>query len=134
MAREKVADRRAREEAEEVARFEVAKVGYQKRVIIVMGEFSNLNGFSFKKDKSMEKVHVVAFNFKVSDGYWFGGNEYYIPAEMHSWEHLYALERAEQAIADYYSNLKEERRKHDVRQNALEKLNKEERELLGIVV
>lgn len=130
MARETAAARRAREAAESHAAFAKVKEEYPRRLMVLMANYANLPGFSF--EVKQDDAEPLTFTFSVSDHLSFGGYPRDVPAEMTEWDHYYELESAERSVRAYHEHVAEDARKESVRRAAYAKLNKEERELLGL--
>jgi len=133
MSRENAATRKAREEREKIEAFAKVKAEHSERLMMLMSNYANLPGFSFTADADGEQTASLAFVFKTSEyipGVW--ETEYHIPAELQTWDDYYELENAERVVSSYHVYVAEEDRKAQVRSEALAKLNKEERQLLGL--
>jgi hypothetical protein len=126
--RETAAERKAREAAENIATFEKNKAEYPKRLMRVMADYANLPGFSFHADFTEKDTYVFSPSEHVS----YSDSSFILPAEMVVSSHFYNLESVERYVTKYAEALAEIKRKHAVRQGALAKLNKEERELLNL--
>jgi hypothetical protein len=128
MAKETKAERAAREEFEAEVSYQNFVREYPARFVAVMYEYLTREHAGFR----VHKLDAETYSFSRED-YSYSNRELKVaPPANRNWEAVEALEEVEHYLADYARELAEENRKFMVKQTALAKLSKEERELLGV--
>ena len=132
MVKETKAVRQAREAEEQMAkdRTEWAEftAGYPANFANLMFEYAKLDYAGFR----IKKLDHETYFFSRDD---YSYKEYELkvtPPVNYVWEYLHEFDQAYELLHDYAREKAEESRKQMVRSAALDKLSKEERELLGI--
>jgi len=124
MAREKAADRRAREEAERAALMQARRETYPRRFRETVAAAVN-EGFELTK----VDVDYGKYTFYDRDA----ETEYYVYDEFGlAGQSDWSLEELERAVNRKIDDRLEAQRRYEKRQAALAKLDPEERELLGL--
>ncbi|WP_396189693.1 hypothetical protein [Flavobacterium sp.] len=132
MARETRAQREAREEAERQAQWEEFLAEYPRRFAKVLYGFTMLDASGVRHNGEFYDVQ------QLDDETYHFSHDYVAevvkvtPPVNQNWQVLYALESLERSVQGYYDEKAEQTRKDQVRTTALNKLNAEERELLGL--
>jgi hypothetical protein len=112
-----------------------AEASYQKfvceypvRFVAAMFAYLQLDHAGFR----VKKLDAETYSFSCED-YSYSDRELTVtPPANRNWETVNALEEVEHYLADYARELAEANRQYAVKQAALAKLSKEERELLGV--
>ena len=126
MAKETKAEREVRMAAEQMAEWATFVDAYPTRFAALMFNYMNTPGFTVKK------LDAETYEFNRPDHLW---REYQLkvtPAVNWSSATVDAMDTLERSLAHYAAEQAEYRRRETVRKNALNKLDREERELLGL--
>jgi hypothetical protein len=132
MARVTRAVREALEAAERLAQWEEFRAEYPRRFAKVLYGFTVLDASGVRHNGEFYEVQ------QLDDETYHFAHDYVAevvkvtPPVNQCWEVLYSLERLERSVQGYYDEKAEQTRKDQVRSAALNKLNSEERELLGL--
>lgn len=132
MARETKAQREARESTERFLAWEEFRAEYPRRFARVLYEFTLLDASGAHTNDEPFEVSLLddeTFRFR------HGWNDYELKVTAPAnpvWEVLYHLESLEGSVQNFYKERAEQARREQVRTAALNKLNTEERELLGL--
>jgi hypothetical protein len=112
-----------------------AEVSYQKfvreypaRFVAAMYEYLTLEYAGFR----VHKLDAETYNFSVEGERWSDCELKVAPPANRNWEVVEALESVERGLLRYAAEQAEANRQYAVKQAALAKLSKEERELLGV--
>jgi hypothetical protein len=133
MARETREERNLRETAENAARFVEDTKDWTVRLMNVMVEYATLPGFDVRKyDNSYVEVAGPAVVLVPSEEVVGYDVTFVLPAVPASHDDVYNMEEAERMVKRYEEKAAEELRLYEVRTAALNKLNDEEKRLLGL--
>lgn len=130
MAKETKAERQLREEAAADLQYNEFKQTYHNRFASAMFMFMNLSHEGFSVSEGNPGTYVFT---RYEKDAWNG--VLHLPAtlpEFQDWALMTALTEVEEMFRAYMKEKAEAERKSLVRQTALAKLSKEERELLGV--
>lgn len=118
----------AERKAQQTAEWEDFKSTYPVRFASLMYNYMNLSYADFRVNKVNDTTYEFSRNERRYDTFPLSVTP---PAEF-NWEFMNELEQAEAMLADYAAEQAEVVRKSEVRANALNKLNAEERALLNL--
>ena len=132
MVRETARPRREREEKElretQMAEWAVFTATYPVKFANLMFKYAELDFAGFK----ISKLDEQTYTFLRCDYAYKQYTLTAIPPSEYDWEYVNEFELAHDLLADYDREQAEVFRRSEMRLNALNKLTKEERELLGI--
>jgi hypothetical protein len=126
--KETAKQRKEREELEAKFRFVELQKAYPRRLMRSMMDYVQLGQFLVVPHISQPDVYVFYPDPNLS----YVDAHFDMPAEMITWDNFYDLEKIEAYVKEYAEAKDEEHRKAQARKDALAKLSKEERELLGV--
>lgn len=128
MAKETKAEREARMANELAAEWAEFVAAYPTRFAALMFAYMDLSHVGFQ----VRKIDAETYEFTRHEYLYRQFTLKVTPPANYSYETTDAVETLEAALADYAREEAEAQRRYQVKQAALAKLSKEERELLGV--
>ena len=127
MAKETKADREARMEQEQAVQWAEFVAAYPTRFAALMFAYLDTGG-----EFQVKKLGTETYNFTRHEHLYRSYQLPVSPPAHYNYSTVDAMETLEAALADYAAEQAEVQRRWEVKQNALNKLSAEERELLGV--